>query len=236
MVDRILEYVATTKDLCCVCHEAEPIQHGMCGDCFERLHFVNGTHDIDGDLCRYPLFYNNAFRALLKRYKFHADTALVEPFAEILSTHLMEKGMLDGVQWMCFVPMSLSRETKRGYNQAKLLAQELERLTGICVVHLFRKNRNTKEQNKSTLKERMKNLEGSFSFDVDRKGRVYAQRPSLKYDYLIPLGALKTEKGLVIDDFVTTGSTFRECKKLLDEHGIQAEYAAIASSHFPDAE
>lgn len=234
MRDALLEYVQTSKELCYSCGESPHVGALFCDDCRERLVFVDGTHDIDGRMCRYPLFYNNAFRGLLKRFKFRGETSLVEPFAKFLVAHLEEKGMLADVRWIAFVPMSAKREAMRGYNQAKLLAQEIERLTGLDVVHLLRKSRQTREQNKISRVDRVTNLRDSFAFDLDRSGRVLVEHPSLHIAKRIPLEHLRGQKGLLIDDFVTTGATFRECKKQLDAMDLDVQYAAVASSHFPE--
>lgn len=110
------------------------------------------------------------------------------PFAEFLFSSGAE---------VTFVPMEKSRERRRGYNQAELVAKCLASLAGKKPVVLLEKSGTTRPQTELSGKDRLGNLEGSFSISVIR----------------VP------ERVVLVDDVVTTGSTMRECARVLKRAG-----------------
>lgn len=96
-----------------------------------------------------------------------------------------------------FVPMDARRERKRGYNQAELVARHLAGLAGKKPFALLEKSRTTRPQTELGGRERLANLDGSFRFVGDRA-----------------LGKI-----VLVDDVVTTGSTMRECARVLKRAG-----------------
>lgn len=107
------------------------------------------------------------------------------------------RGLFDHLEFDLLVPVPLhpSREQERGFNQAALLAKELERGWGRRVGHrLLRRVRATEAQSGGR-RAREANVKGAFQ--VARPEQVEGRRP------------------LLIDDVFTTGATVNECAKAL---------------------
>ena len=103
------------------------------------------------------------------------------------------------------MPISKERYKERGYNQSSLIAKEIaKQLIQKSIVIQYNneclfKVKNIVEQSKLNKKERMKNIEGVYRLQNCK--------------------ALFDKKILLVDDVYTTGSTVKECTKIL----IQAE-------------
>jgi len=108
-------------------------------------------------------------------------------------------GLLKAV--ITYVPMCKKREKKRGFNQAKIIAQELAKKTGFEVVSLLKKIKDTKPQMELNQEERLKNIKGCFE--------------------LIELTETRVSEVVLVDDVYTTGATIRECAKVLKRAGVK---------------
>lgn len=102
------------------------------------------------------------------------------------------------------VPLHSQRLKKRGYNQAELLGKDLAARTGLRFVsNILIRTENTKPQFDLKKDERRNNIIGAFSLN-----------PKLKSE-------IKDNNFLLIDDIATTGSTLRECAKILKKGGAE---------------
>lgn len=110
------------------------------------------------------------------------------------------------------IPMDASRERKREFNQAFLIAKMLPIPDGQrnpAVKKLLAKKRSTAPQSQLRRRERLQNLNGAFR--IRKKHLVNGKRI------------------LLIDDVFTTGSTIHECAKLLKMEGAsRVDFLTIA--------
>ena len=113
-------------------------------------------------------------------------------------------GAYDCITW---VPVSEGTLKKRGYDQARLLAEETAKALGTQAVPLLVKTKNTPAQSSLTDgRKRESNVAG-----------VYAvPDPSL----------VKGQRVLVIDDIRTTGATLEEASRTLRRAGASQIVAA----------
>jgi ComF family protein len=97
------------------------------------------------------------------------------------------------------VPLHVKKRRKRGYNQARALAEGVSRSTGWNIIRkgAIKRTRKTKTQTGLTLEERSKNLKGAFQ----------VTEPKL----------VQNRKCVVVDDVFTTGATTFELAKTLYE-------------------
>lgn len=97
------------------------------------------------------------------------------------------------------VPLHVKKKRKRGYNQARALAEGVSRSTGWDIIKkgAVERIRKTKTQTGLTLEERSKNLKGAF--------RVAAPK------------SVQGRQCIIIDDVFTTGATTFELAKTLNE-------------------
>ena len=99
------------------------------------------------------------------------------------------------------IPLTENRKKERGYNQAELLAEAVQRRLYVCGVEstldveLLQKRRETALQKQKTRKERVENIQGAY--------HVHKRK------------ACEGKTIVLIDDIITTGATGSECARLL---------------------
>ena len=160
-----------------------------CGNCaFDKIYFDRG----------YSAFvYDGSVRNSILRFKF----GNCGNFARIFAKFLAEVVIRHGIEFdlVAYVPMSKNSLKKRGYNQAKLLAQHFCKILdcGDKFADAVIKVKETEPQESLGRAERKTNLVGAYKCVAEVKGcRV-----------------------LVIDDIKTTGATLNECAKVLKKAG-----------------
>ncbi len=180
---------------------------GVCDKCKVRLPYrhTKETEEpvmfIDGAYSCF--YYEGDVRNALIRYKFGGLSKYSVDFAVYLEECIREnlEGEFDVLSW---VPLSRKRLKNRGYDQARLLAEEVASRLGMEVTRTLRKNRNTAPQSRqSDVAGRVANVLGAYdtsSFDPSGK------------------------KILLIDDVLTTGSTVSECARILKTAGAEKVY------------
>jgi ComF family protein len=110
------------------------------------------------------------------------------------------------------VPLHPARKRERGYNQSELIVKRIGR--ELSIKHeprLLERTRQTQTQTLFDAEGRKKNIAGAFSM-----GKHF-------------IDVVKGKNILLIDDVITTGSTIRECAKVLKENGAAEVYAASAA-------
>lgn len=121
--------------------------------------------------------------------------------------------LVDLSSWITYVPQTRKKTEKRGFNQARLLAEILSDLADLPLLHCLEKERDTPPQVSLSREERLDNLEGAFSSSSE------------------PLGGPIT----LVDDVFTTGTTLSECSKSLLDAGWEKVYAVtLARATSPD--
>lgn len=207
----MFDFLFLSNKYCSLCENKVADNH-ICKECMDRFHFIDGRRELDFGVCIYPLFYNNYVKELIKRFKYQNETHLVKAFTEILTEFIIKNEI--AFDYISFVPMYYDDEFERGYNQSYLLAKEIGKKLDKKVVELSKKIKKTRHQNKLNPLERNKNLSECFGFS----------------------GKIKEySRVLIVDDLVTTGSTFNNLSKVILEN-IQVEliFACIASSKIDD--
>ncbi len=110
------------------------------------------------------------------------------------------------------VPLHPARKRERGYNQSELISKRIGR--ELSIKHeprLLDRKRQTQTQTLFDAEGRKKNIAGAFTM-----GKNF-------------LDAVNGKNILLIDDVITTGSTIKECAKVLKENGAAEVYAASAA-------
>lgn len=115
-----------------------------------------------------------------------------------------------GIEALVSVPIYKKKYATRGYNQAELIAMEVEKYTGIKNYHnLLVREEETPPQKELTDEEREKNMAGAFAI-----GKAYENGKSGK----IP------GKILLVDDIYTSGATIESCTRVLHNTGVKDVY------------
>ena len=178
-------------------------QQGFCPRCQQELPWLTGSEgELTGEffsLCAAPLRYQDKVRDSIRRYKFKGRRGYHKVYgrlvAQCIHDHLA--GRYDLITW---VPLSARRKKERGYDQAFLLASAAALELGDVAVETLRKGRNTQAQS-------------GLSDDAARRANVLGA-----YTIVDP-ELVEGKRVLLIDDVVTTGSTFSECARVLRSAG-----------------
>jgi len=182
----------------------------LCPDCQRELPWTQGkSGERKGEfftLCTAPLWYRDTVRKSHHRYKFSGVRAYARPYATLMSQcvddHLT--GQFDLVTW---TPLSRWRLYRRGYDQARLLAEGMARVRSIPCQPLLKKIRHTKPQSLlKTESERRANVLGAYKVCADMQ--------------------VAGKRILLVDDVMTTGATLSECARVLLTAGA-AEVACV---------
>ncbi|MGL4738813.1 MAG: ComF family protein [Cellulosilyticaceae bacterium] len=174
----------------------------FCEECLKGLfEMPQAPYDEEGDpehpLVVHALFpYVDDYQYSVLRWKYQGIRKYAKGYGQ-----LMALGQIDWreVDVIVPVPVSPHRYHKRGFNQALDLAGEIGKLTGVPVCDLLLRTRDTKPQSECSKAERRSNIKGSIGI-CEKNLQSYPQR--LRHVVLV-------------DDIYTTGSTARECAKVL---------------------
>lgn len=107
-----------------------------------------------------------------------------------------------GVEAMVAVPLHPKKLKKRGFNQAKIIAKILAEQEGMEFIEEgLVKIKNTPPQTSLVARERERNVRGTFG--IQKAERIIGKTI------------------LLVDDVYTTGSTIRECSRILKKTGAE---------------
>lgn len=197
---------------CCFCWRLSGRDRRVCKSCAARYPDLKGPlsyQRIEGRLdCYSPLRYEGAARNALLRFKFREQWDYAPVFGNFMRKCLDENGIsCDSITW---VPLSARRLRARGYDQARLLAEEIAREWGLPCEALLEKTKHTRPQSGLKSREaRRSNAEGVYRApDPDR---------------------IAGREILLVDDIVTTGATLLSCCKVLKAAGAKRVTAVTAA-------
>ncbi len=169
--------------------------------------FCASTHkDFEKAVC--PFVYKNQVRSAILNLKENNARWIVPTFAKLMCQRLKEENI--DFDYIIPVPVHEKTRKRRGYNQSKLLADEIAKIMNKPVADdLIIKFKLTKSQKELNYTERQKNLEGSFT--------------------LTDKNFVKGKSFLIVDDVITTCATVNTCAKILKKAKSKAVYVtAIA--------
>ncbi len=177
---------------CCpICALPLKTQAPMCGECLERPPPFAVTWA--------PFRYEHPLDLLEARFKFRGDLAA----GRVLANLMRERAAIDSParpEAIVAVPLHIARLRQRGYNQAWEIAKALSAAFGIPLLRdALMRTRATSAQTGLDAEARRKNMRGAF---------VVANERALP-DHIA-----------VVDDVMTTGTTARECARVLRRAGV----------------
>lgn len=231
--NRIVETLFPSGVTCFLCgEEVWDDKHVLCSTCEKEVKFPSkfclrcGTplHSL-ADYCltcknnkryfamaRAPLVYKDKVAGAIKRFKYENKRYMAKYFANFMAEEFeRNKNEIGEIDFLIPVPLHEEKEKERGFNQSKLLADELSKMIGIPVLdgNLIRV-KNTQTQTELSYKERQENLEKAFK--------------------VLNWREIKGKRIVLIDDVLTTGSTLNHCAHVLSNSGAAAVYALTAAT------
>ena len=146
------------------------------------------------DTARSAVAFQGSARTLVHALKYHHAAWIAKPMADYLHAAWIASFGDEIPDLVIPVPLYSVRRFRRTYNQAELLAGSLARKLAVPMApNLLRRNRNTPTQTFMNAAQRRDNMRNAFS--------IAKCAPPLLYGKTI----------LLVDDVMTTGSTFDAC-------------------------
>jgi len=159
--------------------------------------------------------YNNELiQKLIHNFKYNYLDELDRILADLIIRYLEENKIFENANLqpadlvLVPVPLHKKRFLQRGFNQSYLLAKKVSDFYKIPVFNLLLRNKNTLSQVNLKRQERQENLQDAFIFNNN-------------------IDILPNKKAILIDDVVTTGSTLKECARVLRENGFAEIYGLV---------
>lgn len=200
----------------------------LCSECFENISFINKPYcqhcgsplvghkdDVLGltcvkclkkkepfRLCRSAIEYDDYSKRIILDFKFADHVENIPLLVRWLDS--AGKDILDaGIDLIIPVPIHFLRLIKRKYNQSALLAVELSKLWSVPAAYrVLKKRRYTVPQSLCDNVKRKTNVKNTFKVTDEQK--------------------VKGKRIVLIDDVYTTGTTARECTKILLKAGAKS--------------
>lgn len=200
----------------CVFCESVLKDTDICRECEEKLPYTVGDSAMQKfpfiDKCVSPLYYKDKVRASVHRYKFGGCSAYSRRYAALMSDCVennLDCRSIDVISW---IPLSKKRLRQRGYDQARLLAEEIAAKTGLPCRQLLQKVKNNSAQSLTRdAKQRHENVAGVYALDDG------ADVSGLRI--------------LLVDDVVTTRATMSEAARILRKAGAKSVFGVTLARH-----
>ncbi|MGM9521914.1 MAG: ComF family protein [Oscillospiraceae bacterium] len=160
--------------------------------------------------CAASFYYTGNVRRAVLAMKFYGKRGYAAGFGEFLAQTVTEHldGKYDVITW---VPISGKRLRKRGYDQARLIAEETAKILAVPVCRTLLKRRDTPAQSSLKGRERRAaNVSGAYE--------------------AANAGSFRGKRILLIDDVCTTGATLSECSRVLLMAGAEDVVCAAAAA------
>ncbi len=185
----------------------KPLPDGGAHCYFCRTAGVSGTHF---EYIRAAGVYEGVLKEVIHKFKYQGKDFLALGLSEFLIQESKDKFNWTEIDFIVPVPLHKKSEHKRGYNQAKLLAEKVAIYFSKPLVlgNLIRVKK-TKAQMQLPREERLINLVGAFAIlnPLEFKGKII----------------------LLIDDVSTTGATIEECAKTARSAGAKKILALVVA-------
>lgn len=221
MGSSILNLLYPENLYCICCGDTIPKNrfHSLCDKCIEKINWISDNpyapsmDEFAFDDLKACCIYGYYPRLIIGKFK-DGERYIAKPVAHIMSERLYKPSINEDGEItddyekkydvIVFVPSTKEKLSARGYNQAKLLADEVSKNTHIPVLDALIKTKNTASMRKASMIERQTMLAESFDIKKDHEEKI------------------KNKNVVLIDDVVTTGSTVNEVSKLLRNFGASS--------------
>ena len=152
---------------------------------------------------------------LLQAFKYGGHLAPADFFALALAERVARRDC--AMPWpdaLVALPLSLSRQRERGFDQAAEIARRVARVTGVPMVRGLHRTRDTQAQAALPWKERAANMRGAFAADP----------------------ALAGQRVAIVDDVTTTGATLTSAASAVLRSGARAVEVWAVARTLPPAQ
>ncbi|PIZ00393.1 hypothetical protein COY62_02795 [bacterium (Candidatus Howlettbacteria) CG_4_10_14_0_8_um_filter_40_9] len=146
-------------------------------------------------------------------YKYEFVYDLKNVLATFLADALKREGFNEKYI-LTYVPLHPKKENWRGFNQSKLLAEEVSNITGLELMeNILKRKKNNPRQIELKRRKRFENVKDIFSVNEEIVDKISGK------------------KIILADDIITTGATLGECAKVLKENGARQVWGLVLGKH-----
>lgn len=192
-----------TGNKCAYCRR-EINDGSICGPCKKEEAFLTPQcHTDDG--CLFVVYYDGPVRKLIHDMKYNDMPRNAVYIARKMYECVCEQGVHADI--VTYVPVHKSRLRERGFDQSEMIAAHLSYRLKLPMQTLLVRTKETRPQYDLNARERAENMKDAFS--------------------LVPASDISGKTILLVDDIYTTGSSMRECAKLI---AAQAKVISFAFS------
>lgn len=163
--------------------------------------------------CVSPFVYRGMVNRAILRFKFRDRKCYAENFSLSISREVNSYFSDVEIDFVTAVPMDRMKKLQRGYNQSEILAKAVARRLGVNYKSFLKKSKRNLDQHKLSVEQRAINVIGVYS---PKNGDI-----------------IKGKNILICDDIVTTGSTLKECVKVLLSAGAKSIICATVAGSLP---
>ena len=188
-------------------HCSAPLEDGLktfCGRCSVDFGHHNGGISV--------ALYDDPIGKLIRDLKYEREKGIAVFLANLVANRIDRGKTLYELRcdFVHPIPLSKSKQSKRGFNQAALIAHKIAEIYEMKYSDdLLIRIRDTESQTGLDFDKRMKNMAGAFEVN-DKK-------------------AVEGKSFLLIDDVMTTGATIEECARILKNAGAgKVKFLTIA--------
>ncbi len=227
MINLLLDLIIPQSQ-CCICREPAKINSNQpwCDSCQQNMESLKDCLPIcdkcgkyletgDGFLCREcvnssPPFhiaravgpYQDSYRLAIKIFKFMGRKYFGTRMGQMMAAAVKDEPRFWPIDMVVPVPISKGNLKQRGFNQTEVLGKQIANKLRLKMdAHSLVRIKETPSQRELSREEREKNL--LFAFAIKDKAKIYRKNI------------------LLVDDVFTTGSTSRECTRVLLEGGAK---------------
>ena len=182
---------------CVVCGTEKDVTAYLCPACALTMRtLMDGKAESAERQVFAAYVYDGPAARIVQRYKYGGNRYLSAFMAQAMLRAAIDAEL--AFDCLCHVPLHEKKRRKRGFDQARLLAERLADLTGKPHFDAIRRVRNTPSQTKLNITQRKENMRGAFEPVQPVSGHV-----------------------LLVDDVFTTGATAAECAGVLKAAGAE---------------
>ena len=172
---------------CKTCGNPQEDEVDICSMCAKQKFFFKQNTSL--------FIYEDIPKLLIYKFKYGKNAEIGKAMAKLMYNNI-NKDVFKHIDFIVPVPIHRARRRTRGFNQAEILCNELNKFNEIPNINdLLVRTKNTKPQSGLSFVERENNIKDAFKFNK-------------KYD-------IKDKNILIVDDIFTTGRTLNECSKVL---------------------
>ena len=195
-----------TDKICDHCGRRTPYAVNYCLSCKNKQTAMTVARSV--------FDYEMPVTLMIHRLKYRERRYLAKIFAVYMADVYFKNYFNSDV--IVYIPMFKKDERKRGYNQAKLIAEELSEIINVKIAEdTLVKVKKTKHQVGLNREERLKNLKDSLKIKSAKE--------------------IKGKSVLIVDDVMTTGATVETAAELLKRRGAkEIKVLTVASVQISD--